>query len=76
MRSVQIISCVTATEIESEGGRSLLQLLAPTIDTRWTENKPTPTQDSTQRNTNIPALLIQNSWSSHTAPCNSPTPYP
>lgn len=36
MRPVQIIWCVTATETESEGGLSLLQLPAPTMDTGWT----------------------------------------
>ena len=52
-----------------EGGRSLLQLPRQTRDGPKI-NHP-KSQESTQRNTNIPALLIKNSWSSHTATCNN-----
>lgn len=58
---------VTATELE--GGLSLLQL------PRYTQNKSPPTQDSTQRNTNIPAPLIKSHGSPimhHSAPPHPP----
>lgn len=61
---MQIISCYSYW-----CPKSLPQHPAPTILTGWTQNNPTP--DSTQRNANIPALLMQSSWSSHNAPCYS-----